>query len=287
MSRVNLNRVYRIFAGLVLAGLLPAASLLAVESKTISAVHVQQEEGGVTRIVLSGAEDPIYTAFTREDPRRLIIEMPDVVFNGVPTPVRVENGVVNSVMLGAFGDPRVALSMARVSIGLEGEVDYELFPDGDNLVIEIRPRFDVVAKAAMRDEPLTASVDDMSSYAPETADEGVPAAMAPDSLEPKLDAPAMGADEPVEPLSEPEDAAGPMTTPSLAIEADEPGVSRIEKVVANGDTIEILASGPIDNIDSFALDAPERLVIDFWGAKNGISPPVRGLREQRRAGPHR
>ena len=266
MPWVNLNRDYSIFAGLVLAGMLPAASLPAVESKTISAVDVQQEEGGVTRIVLSGAEDPIYTAFIREDPRRLIVEMPDVVFNGVPTPVRVGNGVVSSVMLGAFGDPRVALSMARVSIGLEGEVDYELLPDSDKLVIEIRPKFDLVAKAASPNEPSTAPADEMA------ADESVPAAMLPDSFESVLGAAAMGADERAEPASEPGHAANPTTTPTLATEADHPEVSRIEKVVANGDTIEILADGPIDNIDSFALGAPERLVIDFWGAQNGISP---------------
>jgi type IV pilus assembly protein PilQ len=266
MSRVNLNRVYRVLAGLVLAGMLPAASLQAVESKTISAVDVQQEEGGVTRIVLSGAEDPIYTAFVREDPSRLIVEMPDVVFNGVPTPVRVDNGVVNSVMLGAFGDPRVALSMARVSIGLEGDVDYELLPDGDQLVIEIRPKFDVVAKLASPDESLPAPAEDLSGSEPEA-----PAAMAPTALDPSMDE---AQPEPeATTADEPGDAAdGPMTAPTLAVEASEPDVSRIEAVVTNGDTIEIRADGPIDNIDSFALNAPERLVVDFWGAKNGVSP---------------
>lgn len=279
MPRVNLNRINRVFAGLVLAGMLPAASLLAVEAKTISAVDVQQEEGGVTRIVLSGAEDPIYTAFKREDPSRLIVEMPDVVFNGVPTPVRVDNGVVNSVMLGAFGDPRVALSMARVSVGLEGDVDYELLPDGDQLVIEIRPKFDVMAKLATSDvvdEPAAADAPGTEMASSESA----PAAMAPEAEDD---------------VSELEDASGPMTAPTLAPAAEEPAadasaVSRIQKVVANGDMIEIAADGPIDNIDSFDLDDPERLVIDFWGARNGVSPrqfPVSGSSVERvRIGEH-
>ena len=185
MARVNLNRVYQIFAGLVLAGMLPTASLLAVEAKTISAVEVQQSEDGVTRIVLTGAEDPIYTAFKRDDPRRLIVEMPDVVFNGVATPVQVDNGVVNSVMLGAFGDPRVALSMARISIGLEGDCDYELIPDGDRLVIEIRPKFDVVARA-------------------------VPAEIAPQELAPEEPAP--------EELTGPEEAAPAAVEPEATAE---------------------------------------------------------------------
>ncbi|MBW2416368.1 MAG: type IV pilus secretin PilQ [Deltaproteobacteria bacterium] len=262
------NRVYCICVGLILAGLLPAATLLAVESKTISSVDVQQDEGGVTRIVLRGASDPIYTAFLRENPHRLIVEMPDVVFNGVATPLRVENGVVNSVMLGAFGDPRVALSMARVSVGLEGESDYELTPIGDELVIEIRPKFEVMAKAS---EPAPAPVP---AAAAEPDDVPMPdfVAAVPTEVEPEAVVSVATVEQPSEPDSMSAPVAEPdsdsMSEPAMS---DEPGVSRILRVTANGDMIEIEADGPIDNLDSFALEAPQRLVVDFWGAENGVS----------------
>lgn len=63
-----------------------AAPLLAADTKTISSVEVQEVDG-VTRVILRGAEDPIYTAFMRQDPPRLIVEMPDVTFSGVASPI--------------------------------------------------------------------------------------------------------------------------------------------------------------------------------------------------------
>ena len=69
----------RTIAAVALAALLPNAQALGAETKTISAVEVQGE-GGMTRIVLRGAKDAIYTAFMREDPPRLILELPDVAF---------------------------------------------------------------------------------------------------------------------------------------------------------------------------------------------------------------
>jgi type IV pilus assembly protein PilQ len=223
-------------AGLILAGLLPATGLSAVESKTISAVNVEQGEGGVTRIVLKGAKDAIYTAFMREDPPRLIIELPDVVFSGVATPIRIGNGVVENVTLGAFGDPRVALSMARVSIGLEGDAEYELLPEGDELVIEIRP-----TAAAM--EPVLEAAD----VEAETAD-----ALA-------------------SPEAETEAAVAESEEVPAAPDA-QADLSRITSVLASGGSVVVEADGPIDNVDSFTLDAPNRLVLDFWGARSSVWP---------------
>jgi hypothetical protein len=97
----------RAVAALALAALPPQARALGAEVKTISAVEVQND-AGVTRIVLRGAKDAIYTAFMREDPPRLIIELPDVAFEGVSTPISVKNGLVEDVNLGAFGDVKAA-----------------------------------------------------------------------------------------------------------------------------------------------------------------------------------
>ena len=106
--RVSLTMwTLRAVAALALAALPPQARALGAEVKTISAVEVQND-AGVTRIVLRGAKDAIYTAFMREDPPRLIIELPDVAFEGVSTPISVKNGLVEDVNLGAFGDVKAA-----------------------------------------------------------------------------------------------------------------------------------------------------------------------------------
>ena len=69
--RVSLTMwTLRAAAALALAAFPPQARALGAEVKTISAVEVQND-AGVTRIVLRGAKDAIYTAFMREDPPRL------------------------------------------------------------------------------------------------------------------------------------------------------------------------------------------------------------------------
>ena len=129
------RRVLALVAGLGLSGLVPVG-VAAGEAKTISAVEVQEMDGE-TRILLRGAKDAIYTAFMRQDPPRLIIEMPDVEFQGIETPIEVGNGLVKDVTLGSFGDPRVAHSMARVSIALESAVGYEIVPEDDVIVVRL------------------------------------------------------------------------------------------------------------------------------------------------------
>jgi hypothetical protein len=132
------RRVVSLAAGLGLAASLSATDVFARDVKTITAVEVQEEEG-LTRLILRGADNPIYTAFLRQDPPRLIIELPDVTFKGIETPLRVQNGVVNNVTLAAFGDPQISPSMARISIGLDRESEYELLPNGNELIVEVRP----------------------------------------------------------------------------------------------------------------------------------------------------
>ncbi len=120
----------------------------------------------MTRIILRGATDPIYTAFLREDPPRLIIELPDVMFDGVETPIRVDNGVVKDVALAAFGDPQVSSSMARISVGLADESEYELIPNGDELIIQVRSLLSppaaptVVAHVEPAPVPVPAALDE-------------------------------------------------------------------------------------------------------------------------------
>jgi type IV pilus assembly protein PilQ len=257
MSSWNRNRVLRFFAGIVLAGMLPLASLQATESKTVSAVEVEEGKEGVTRIILRGADDPIYTAFMREEPPRLIVEMPDVVFDGVSTPIRVENGVVNQVTLGAFGDPRVALSMARVSIGLDRNSEYELLPNGDELIIEIRP------KQAPAGSPVTVveESEPQAQEAPPASPAREPEVAEPQDTEVENPVAEQGA----------ADAEGSTPEAEQAAEPTTPEVSRILEVTPVDGSISIIADGPIDNIDSFTLEEPYRLVVDFFGARSGVS----------------
>ncbi len=252
----------RTIAAVALAALLPSAHALAAETKTISAVEVQGESG-MTRIVLRGAKDAIYTAFMREDPPRLILELPDVAFEGVNTPISVKNGLVEDVTLGAFGDAKSGHGMARVSIALAQASDYEVKPAGDEIVVEVRP-----------------------SGAAAATNEAAPSQPGPPEVVETEPAPATAA-----PASEPATAeAAPAAPAAEAAPAAKTGAPKLQSIAASGSSVELEASGPIDNVDSFKLANPDRVVVDLFGTKSGIKTAKQsfadGVVSQARIGEH-
>ncbi len=269
--RVSLTTwTLRAVAALALAALPPQARALGAEVKTISAVEVQND-AGVTRIVLRGAKDAIYTAFMREDPPRLIIELPDVAFEGVSTPISVKNGLVEDVNLGAFGDVKAGHNMARVTIALASTgAEYEVKPQGDEIAVELRASGSAAAAAPAQQGPPDVSPDDEAAFAAAAAESAPakPAAAKPESK------PAKAAK-----------ATGPATAPVAAANK-----AKLKALVASATGIEIEADGPIDNVDSFLLTNPDRVVVDVFGAKSGISRAkqsfAEGVVSQARIGEH-
>jgi len=273
--RVSLTMwTLRAVAALALAAMPPQARALGADVKTISAVEVQND-AGVTRIVLRGAKDAIYTAFMREDPPRLIIELPDVAFENVNTPISVKNGLVEDVTLGAFGDVKAGHNMARVSIALAKAAEYEVKPQGDEISIELRPSTEAAASAApTQPGPPDVSPDDEAAFAAAGTD-SAPAAAAPANAAPANAAPAKSASAP---------AKAAAKAPAKAASA------KVKALVASPDGIEIQADGPIDNVDSFLLSNPDRVVVDLFGAKSGMTHAKQtfpdGVVSQARIGEH-
>jgi type IV pilus assembly protein PilQ len=265
----------RAVAALALAAIPPQAWALGAEVKTISAVEVQND-GGVTRIVLRGAKDAIYTAFMKDNPPRLIIELPDVNFENVNTPISVKNGLVDEVTLGAFGDVKAGHNMARVSIALAKTAEYEVKPQGDEIAVELRAGSDAAAAPApTQPGPPDVSPDDEAAFA-QAASEGAPAA--PDAAAPAKPA-AKGKSAAAKPAAAPKAAA-----------ASGPAKAKLKALVASPTGIEIQADGPIDNVDSFLLTNPDRVVVDLFGAKSGMAKAkqsfAEGVVSQARIGEH-
>ena len=246
-----------IFVGAVAAAI--AAPIFAAETKTISSVEVQEVDG-VTRVVLLGAEDPIYTAFMRQDPPRLIVEMLDVTFSGVASPIAADTALVDEVQLGAFGDPRVSLSMARVSVGIRGESDYELIPNGTELVIEVRPT-SAVGQSSTQEESVPAAPEAGQIEEAVTEELGATSPEAPAAVEEPSDSDAS-----TEETAEPEETAA-----SAANEPSRDGSTYLTGINSTENGVQVQASGTLDNVDSFELDDPPRLVVDFWGVGNRIN----------------
>jgi type IV pilus assembly protein PilQ len=259
------------------------------EPQTISAVEVQEAEG-VTRVVLRGARDPIYTAFMREDPARLIIEMPEVGFNGVGSPIAVNNGLVKEVSLGAFGDPRVSLSMARVSIALAKAADYTLVPAGDELTIEIRP----AAPKARTTQSEAVLGEKFGQVEGEKSAPAAPAQQEPAPLvaEPAPAAPPAALAESAEPTPAPAVAPAPSVPQPKPAHRSAPaaGGARLLVLNATPTELEVRATAAIRDVKSFTLENPPRLVVDLIGAKQGKAPKQldvqQGAVERVRVGAH-
>src|SRR5262249_29460360 len=66
--------------------------------------------------------------------------------------------------------------------------------------------------------------------------------------------------------------------------------SKLKSLAVNGNTIEIQADGAIDNVDTQVLSGPDRVVVDLFGAKNGIKNAKQsfadGVVSQARIGEH-
>ncbi|HTO05840.1 MAG TPA: AMIN domain-containing protein, partial [Myxococcota bacterium] len=277
--RVSLTMwTLRAVAALALAAIPPQARALGAEVKTISAVEVQND-GGVTRIVLRGAKDAIYTAFMKDNPPRLIIELPDVNFENVNTPIAVKNGLVDEVTLGAFGDVKAGHNMARVSIALAKTAEYEVKPQGDEIAVELRAGSDSTAQAApTQPGPPDVSPDDEAAFA-QAASEAAPAA--PDATAPAA---------PSVPVPKAKSAPAKPAAAAKTAAASGPAKAKLKALVASANGIEIQADGPIDNVDTFLLANPDRVVVDLFGAKSGMAKAKQsfadGIVSQARVGEH-
>jgi type IV pilus assembly protein PilQ len=268
-NSVNRRLFGAIVLGLVLA-IVPRFELWADQTQTISSVEVQTEDG-VTRVVLGGAEDVMYTAFLAADPHRLILDLPNVLFDGVETPIRVNDGIVTDVVLGSFGDTGLPSSVARVSIGLAGTSEYEVVPQGEELIITLTPG--APASAFKGASPSTVQLAAAQGMASESARPQVP--------KPEADAHPATPDHPAAAPADPQvnDSPEASKLDSKASASGATTASRIVDVKASGDAIEVRSEGPIDNVDSFVLEDPDRIVIDFWGAKSGIWPASRSIEQ--------
>ncbi|HKC49967.1 MAG TPA: AMIN domain-containing protein, partial [Myxococcota bacterium] len=272
--RVSLTMwTLRAVAALALAAIPPQARALGADVKTISAVEVQND-AGVTRIVLRGAKDAIYTAFMREDPPRLIIELPDVAFEGVNTPISVKNGLVEDVTLGAFGDVKAGHNMARVSIALSRAAEYEVKPQGDEIAVELRASAQSADAVPTQPGPPDVSPDDEAAFAAAATNKAASDKAAADKT----------AAAPAKPVAPAKPAAA--SKPAASTHAS----AKLKALVASPKGMEIEADGPIDNVDSFLLSNPDRVVVDLFGAKSGMTQAkqsfAEGVVSQARIGEH-
>ncbi|MBU8898188.1 AMIN domain-containing protein, partial [Corallococcus sp. M34] len=112
--------------------LVPALALAqpAADLNNITNVRVN---GGTVEI--SGSKKPNFTTFTMTDPPRLVIDIAEATFSGVPEEQQVGNGVVTGIRTASYGSDSSAI--ARVLIGYEREVETDIQASGNQLIVKV------------------------------------------------------------------------------------------------------------------------------------------------------
>lgn len=245
---VSVGRVLGIAAGLIASAVFTQVPLASAGVQSVSEVQVE-EAPGLTRVILHGARDPLYTAFMLSEPPRLLVDLPDVVIDGPTSPIEVNNGLVSQVTVGAFGDPGSSPRMARVSIGLLEEAEYEVVPSGDRVIVEIRAR-----RGA---EEIDGAMPPMASSTGDAA--GTTAASTASSAPPSETARGAEADE-ADPAAQ---AAN-----NAALTRKKGGTAKVLRIVPTDGGVNVRADGALENVEAFVVHDPERLVVDLWGSVN-------------------
>ena len=108
------------------------------EPLSIQKIEVAETDKG-SRVMIEGSRPFEYLATRLENPLRLIVNLPDAQLEKLAGPIQVENGIVNVIRNSQIEEPQKF--GARVEIGLEQNVEYNLLSEGNVLYVELsRPR---------------------------------------------------------------------------------------------------------------------------------------------------
>ncbi|WP_141329832.1 AMIN domain-containing protein [Myxococcus sp. AB025B] len=116
--------------GVVLVPCMALAQAPAANLNTITSVQVN---GGT--VTISGSKKANFTTFTMTDPPRLVIDIAEAVFNGVPEETQVGNGTVTGIRTASYGSDDSAI--ARVLIGFEREVETDIQATDSQLIVKV------------------------------------------------------------------------------------------------------------------------------------------------------
>lgn len=234
-----------------------AAASTASGKNQIREFHVQELDNA-TLVTIEGVREPDFSVFKLNDPLRVVIDLANTEFGDIAGPFAVNNGTVNEITTTQLDD--VTSSVARLIIGFDQIVDYEVVPEGPRLKINIQR---IGAKPANAQEILV-----KSSTAPAVA-----AASTPVPFEAKPgDAEASASPTP------PADAGATPGSATESVAATEGGPRagqivdvKIEKLEAGSLKVTLAADGKIGDFTATPIEKPARLVVDFPGLTSGYA----------------
>ncbi|MDJ0865366.1 MAG: AMIN domain-containing protein, partial [Myxococcota bacterium] len=182
-------------------------------------------DGDATVVGLQGASQAVFTAFRGEQPSRVVVDLPGVRPDGIAPDVPVYDGLVDEVAISEYAGVG-SEPATRVEVMLQAEAEFEVTPAGDRLEIRVVP--------APAGEFGASDFDDTQWEQTDAAPELGDSAAAPAA------------------------AAMPSGPASKLLAVEHEGSHE-------GTVVRVRTDGSLAGLQSFTLDAPERLVIDLLG----------------------
>ncbi|MBU1205804.1 MAG: type IV pilus secretin PilQ [Proteobacteria bacterium] len=128
---------HRIFLGALIVLFLVSASFSQGQAENPAPLSIQKievtESSGGARVAIEGSKPFEYTVFKLANPLRIVVELPEAKLGKLAGPIKVQNGIVNVIQNKQIDDPKK--SRARVEIGLDQPVDYDVDSEGNYLFI--------------------------------------------------------------------------------------------------------------------------------------------------------
>lgn len=91
-----------------------------------------EEADDSTRLVVQGLTRPTFTTYKQAAPRRLFVDLAGADVAGVPSPIDVDNGVIEAIVV-----EQLAGGVGRLSIGLRRDAGYDVDVVDGNVVIRV------------------------------------------------------------------------------------------------------------------------------------------------------
>ncbi|MCH7708691.1 MAG: type IV pilus secretin PilQ [Myxococcales bacterium] len=194
-------------------------------------VRVEQD-GDSTAVTLMGLNEPAFTAFSQQNPERVVVDLAVVRPDTLSGPIAVYDGLVDEITLSPISSG-TGEEMTRVEVSLEVPADFHIVSSENGLVIRLHAK---VAETSDADPWAMVPTDDAANVDSSDASDGA-------------------GDWSVETTP-----ATPATT-LTGVQAWQAG---------EGTVVHLQADGIITSAESFTLENPDRLVIDLAGLKRAV-----------------
>ena len=259
----------------------PAADSKIAENPAATTHHILREIRVIDTevhfdLLRAGSQDIYYSAFKAIDPLRLVLDLPNTVKDAIPSPLAVENEIIDKIETVTLVHESQPLT--RIEIGLNRDTAYLIDQAQEQIWVKFYADLKSTEAAAAQGEPVVHPEGEEDSVETKTRLEA-------DTLQPSTEGPIYTPQpylEKPEVTSQPSEVEPIDTSQPIAEEKEVSAQSASRKAlipasrildiqpVTSGKALKvyIIGNGKLDDYDVFVLKNPSRLVVDLKGVKS-------------------